>query len=105
MLLNDGHKMIPWQEYSCQETMRGVFEKPNGNKIKKQCTPTHDKMLKNKMNQFKCDKCDANCTVTVHNKSQHSNKKKPTECVFGIISLHTNKSISVWKRRTHREKN
>jgi hypothetical protein len=49
------------------------------------------------MAQFKCDKCDAHCTVTVPNKSQHSDKKKPDGCVYSIISFRTNDDIAVWK--------
>ncbi|MDO8640818.1 MAG: hypothetical protein Q7R33_04690 [Nitrosarchaeum sp.] len=47
--------------------------------------------------QFECNKCNAKCIVTT-NKSQHSNKKKPTECVFGIDSLLTDQTIAEWKK-------
>lgn len=50
------------------------------------------------MKKFKCTKCDANCVVTVNGKSQHSDKKKPVECVFGIYSMTTNETIAVWKK-------
>jgi hypothetical protein len=50
------------------------------------------------MEKFQCTKCDAICTVTMRNKSQHSDKKKPDTCLFGIISLRNNKYISVWKK-------
>jgi len=50
------------------------------------------------MKQFRCDKCDSQCVVTVSNKSQHSNKKKPDGCIYSIISLYTNESIAVWKK-------
>jgi len=50
------------------------------------------------MDQFKCAKCNAHCIVTVPKKSQHSDKKKPDECVYSIVSFRTNKTIAVWKK-------
>lgn len=50
------------------------------------------------MNQFKCEKCDAQCVVTVHSKSQHSDKKKPDGCLFSIFSLSTDSILAVWEK-------
>ena len=49
------------------------------------------------MKQFECSGCNSKCIVTVPEKSRHSKKRKPDECIFGIYSLVTNENISKWK--------
>lgn len=55
------------------------------------------------MKEFKCSGCNAGCIVKVPTKSKYSGKKIPTECIYGIISLETDNSISVWKESANKE--